>query len=227
MANNRVYPASEPTLSDLLAWHKRDVKHSINCVMVGKINEFQASKNTATIKIMSKMSFIDGEVLEYPLLTDCPVFTLQGGGSYLNMPVSAGDYCIVLFNDRSLDDWWVSGDAKAPNIIHTHSLSDGIALVGIQPLTALLPLSGSVVGLYGVDKPVEVSGTGVSIDSGADLVTIKNAVTSLYAILKYLMDQLGSQAQCTGNGVAINPAWSNVNGFMKLALEQLDTLLGE
>ena len=158
--------------------------------MVGKIAEFQAIKNTATIEVMSKMAFVDGEVLEYPLLTDCPVFVLQGQGAYVNMPVGAGDYCIVLFNDRSLDDWWVSGKPMAPTITHTHSLSDGIALVGVQPLTKLLAIDAAKFGLRGGGKKISISN---------DLADLKTQLDAIMA----LIDKLASATLVEGSSLKI------------------------
>ena len=63
-----------------------------------------------------------------------PSWSLFGGSSFLSMPVAEGDNCIVLFNDRELDQWY-SGTSQVPQTPRVHDLSDGIAIVGINPLT--------------------------------------------------------------------------------------------
>jgi hypothetical protein len=72
--------------------------------------------------------------VDYPVLTDVPVFILSGGGFAVTFPVAAGDTCLVCFNDRDLDSWFQSNSAVPPNSARMHSLSDGLALVGFRSL---------------------------------------------------------------------------------------------
>jgi hypothetical protein len=71
---------------------------------------------------------------EYPLLIKCPVFHLYGGSAYMTFPIVAGDNCILLFNDREIDNWFVAGGVQAPTALRAHDISDAIALVGIRNL---------------------------------------------------------------------------------------------
>jgi hypothetical protein len=68
----------------------------------------------------------------YPVLADCPVMFLGGGVSSLRLPVAKGDPCLVLFNDRDLDNWFTSGNQVMPNSGRSHSLSDGLVIVGFR-----------------------------------------------------------------------------------------------
>jgi hypothetical protein len=85
----------------------------------------------------------DDTSVEYPVLVDCPYFVLQGGGAYIDMPISAGDYCLVLFNDRDIDNWWSTANVADPASTRKHSFSDAIALVGLNPKTAPLSMDGT------------------------------------------------------------------------------------
>lgn len=68
-----------------------------------------------------------------PLLQGVPVFTLGGGGFTVTFPINAGDECVVVFSDDPLDIWLQNGDTRnAPISQRRHSLSDGIAFVGIR-----------------------------------------------------------------------------------------------
>lgn len=139
MANNYSQP-NPPGLTDLLDAHKRDVQLSINCVQIGIIQSFNAAKQTANIQLsMKQVSVVapDGTrtIQNYPILIQCPVMTLFGGVAFMSMPILPGDNCIVLFNDRELDNWLNAGDGQTPTTPRLHDLSDGIAIVGIRPLT--------------------------------------------------------------------------------------------
>ena len=69
---------------------------------------------------------------EYPLIFECPVVTMFGGDSFINLPIAVGDSCIVFFNDREIDNWLYNGDGEIPTSPRVHDLSDAIALVGIR-----------------------------------------------------------------------------------------------
>lgn len=215
------YPLSNPTLADLLDRHKLEVSRSINCVLIGAIESFDASTNTASVTISAKREYMDGEVLDFPLLTDCPVFTPQGGGSWLSFPISSGDPCIVLFNDRDIDQWFLSGQAKVPGSTRAHSLSDGLVLVGIQPLTGALSIDDSQVELHGGTNKVKVSST-VEVDvTAAKVVTtgstggiaekmttgkysVKNSAVDLKTLIDYLIDKTSIFAAGTIAGAPLN-----------------------
>ena len=130
---------AKPDMEEVLEETKREIGINLNSTQIGIINKFDATNQLANIQIAMKQVIAisdDGvkEIREYPLLLQCPVFTLFGGAGFLSMPVSVGDNCIVLFNDRQIDEWLFSGDGKVPNLSRIHDLSDAIAIVGIRPL---------------------------------------------------------------------------------------------
>jgi hypothetical protein len=104
---------------------------------------------------------------------------LQGGGAYIDMPVTPGDFCIVLFNDRDIDTWWSTANMADPATNRKHDLSDGIAIVGLNPKTAVLPMAGTSLGLIAADKKVRIKNdtetlftlVGDLIDAVSDLTT--------------------------------------------------------
>ena len=142
---------NEPDFDDTLEALKNDIFATMNCIQVGKINKVN-SNQTCEIMLQVKRRTPSGTVA-YPILVDCPYFVLQGGGAYVDMPVKSGDYCIVLFNDRNIDIWWKTANVKEPRDRRKHSLSDGMALVGINPETSSLESDGQTVRILGTSGP--------------------------------------------------------------------------
>lgn len=138
----------DPELDDVLAELKNNIFATMNCIQVGKIETVNPNQ-TCEIQIQIKRFKADGTAVNYPLLVDCPYFVLSGGGAYLDMPVSVGDYCIILFNDRNIDKWWSTANISEVDTRRKHSLSDAFALVGISPETQFLNSDGSTVRLLG------------------------------------------------------------------------------
>lgn len=119
------------TLAALLELQDKGTKRQINCHQVGEIVSFDPSTQTAEVKV--KMSFmLNGEIKEYPLLLDCPCIILAGGKGNLTFPIQKGDSCLVLFNDRDMDNWYAGGQTMPPRTDRLHDFSDAIALVGLR-----------------------------------------------------------------------------------------------
>lgn len=137
MSTDYPAPPQEMTWQNVLDDHAATIGYNLNCVQVGQIVTFYPSTQTADVRLMIQRVF-QGKATEYPLLPAVPVFTLTGGVGRVSCPIAPGDPCIVLFNDRDLDSWWLSGQALPPNSARSHDFSDGLALVGVRPKSQAL-----------------------------------------------------------------------------------------
>lgn len=142
-----------PVTPDLNAWMKlmlQNFSANINCISIGTIDSFDGDKQTATVAINYVRIFRNANpnlpnpapndqasdvYLPYPLLVNCPVVMLNGGGASITFPIAKGDTGVVFFNDRELDTWMTTNTTTYPHNSRTHDLSDGIILVGIRSLT--------------------------------------------------------------------------------------------
>jgi len=177
-----------PDLDDVLELLKNNIFANLNCVQIGKIEKVNDNQ---TVEIMIQVKRrVPNKIISYPLLVDCPYLVLQGGGAYLDFPITKGDYCLVLFNDRNIDTWWKSANVAEPPTLRKHSLSDGFALVGINAETNILDNDGTVVRLLGTSGPgSEEFAARVDdptlIDSGTDAIfmtwinNVSGAINSL------------------------------------------------
>lgn len=118
-----------PSLASLLDLHKNNTMAQINCHQVGEIVSFNPSTQTAEVQI--KMTYIrNGEIKNYPLILDCPCIVLCGGKGRITFPIEKGDSCLVLFNDRDIDNWYSGGQTMPPRTNRTHAFADAFAIVG-------------------------------------------------------------------------------------------------
>lgn len=226
-------PIIDPDLSDVLALQKQDIFASMNCVKVGEITSFDGVKKTATIQVLFKRQYPDGTIASYPLLLDCPVFTLQGGGGAIQFPIAAGDQCIVLFSDRALDDWYTNGAQAVPSSKRMHDASDGIAIVGINSInreTPETPTDKVVISYQGTSLALDASGVifsgtgGAEIDLESGIVTIRNMTTTLLTLMNNFITLLEA-AQVQGPGTTY-PFTTAYIALLEAYKAQFATLLG-
>ena len=198
-----INPVAAPEMKDILNRTKQDIAYNLNCVQIGTIVSYNASKNTAQVKINFQRQLPSNEIVDYPLLQDAPVFYLSGSSSFISMPISAGDTCLILFNDRDIDTWWLTGETNVPASDRAHSLSDALVLVGVRPQA----------------KPLAVDATNVMINAGVSKVVIKNEITDLKILIDSLIDAIKAIIIQSG---AVSPA-SQI--ALTLIQQQFHTLL--
>lgn len=174
MTERFIGPSTQPELKTLLDQMKRQTMLAMNCVQIGIIQEYRAATNTAKVKIASQIKMPNGAIIEYPILDDCPVFTLSGGSSFVSCPIASGDFCLVLFNDRNMDNWYLTGAVTTPDTARAHSIADGIVLVGLNPISS----------------PKATPTDSVCVNGGNKLVSIKNNADDLKTILNSILDAI-------------------------------------
>jgi Phage protein Gp138 N-terminal domain len=169
-------PLKEPKLYDVLLAFRSKLLLDLNCVKIGQIVSFDYP--LATINILGQRVLNDGTTSPYPQLENVPVFTLQGGGYSLQLPVAAGDQCLLIFSDRNIDAWNQNGNSQPPLDGRLHDISDGFALVGINwSSDTKLPEPSSTEARL-IDPTGLVK---VGIENGK--ITVQNATENLGTIL--------------------------------------------
>ena len=208
--------SQEYTFIDVLNAHKRDVQVSTNCHAIGTVEAFNAAEQTCTVKIAYSFQVYEQqqngrEVLvqkDFPLLIDCPTIVVSGGNAGLTMPIAVGDNCLVLFNDRDIDNWFSGATSGPVASTRLHSISDGIVLVGVRPLSKVIPS-------YDTANPHLYNGT-ASIKVKSNKILLENSTDKLGLLLKDLIDTI--KAITTSNAVVGVPCTISPASQAQLAI---------
>lgn len=125
-----------PTLAEVIRTALDRRSAAIRVALPGKIESFNSSTQTASVKPQLKepVESSDGTVsaTALPVLNEVPVICLGGGDFGLQFPVQAGDTCLLLFTDRSIDKWQATGGDVDPEDERRHHLSDAVCIVGLR-----------------------------------------------------------------------------------------------
>lgn len=179
---------SEPELKDVLDLMKKELLLSLNCHAIATVQSVNFTDQVLTATMNYAQTFFqkspDGIYnpvnVPYPVLVDCPFIILGGGGGALTFPIAKGDECLILFNDRDIDNWFAGATSGPVASNRLHSFSDGIALVGLNTFS----------GSYDPDRTVLQLGT-TKVALG-DKINIQNNAASLYSILNTFFTSLAS-----------------------------------
>lgn len=176
---------ANPRLSDLLDLFRKEIFLNLNCQDIGTIQEFDSVTQTAKITIVYKQTYDDGP-RDYPVLAQVPVLFLGGGNAFLSFPVAPGDECLVLYNDRDIDNWIKSGQVVSPNTDRLHSFADGFALIAPRNATRVIPgFDTARARLQNGDAYVGV---------GETLIKVANATTTLNTLISELISTIKSMS---------------------------------
>jgi len=99
--------------------------------MPGIIEEYDAATGKASVQPALKRTYETGEVVNLPIINDCPVMFPRGKNFSLTYPLVKGDSCLIIFSERSIDSWLVQGGLNDPNDTRKHDISDGIIIPGL------------------------------------------------------------------------------------------------
>lgn len=189
----------EPDLKDILDLVKRDIMLSLNCHHLGKIEQFNKENQTARVRIVygKKVSvrneageYID-QIKDYPLLLDCPVFFLRGGSMGIKIPPKEGDDCLLLFNDRDIDNWFEGATSGELNTSRTHSMTDALCVVGFSSkLSRLSDIEDDILELFNKNAKIQLT---------EEKIKLFNQIESLNDIIQDLVTELANmQIAVTG-----------------------------
>lgn len=168
---------------------KKDILYSLNCHRIGIIQSFNSTNQTATIKLVDKRvlpSYESTQYQEFSVLVDCPVYIHSGGGGWINQPIQEGDECLVLFNDRNIDLWFSNGNIQPPENARSHSLQDGLAIVGFHSqLKKIGNFNTTSYGFNYQNAYLQIDSTG-KIDARNATRDLKTLIDNLIDIIKNL-----------------------------------------
>ena len=150
-------------LTGLLELAFRKQMRGFHTSLPGQITSYDASTQKATVKPLLSRKLRTGEEEVLPIIEDVPVIWPRSGGASMTFPVESGDGCLLIFTDRSLDEWKQDGGVVAPGDPRQHALSDAVALMGFVHFG----------GGGGPDKAVEIKMGDTTITLEGGTATIK------------------------------------------------------
>lgn len=120
-----------PTLTDVIKSAIEGRLADVHTMLPGEFISFDPLTGKATVKILTKRKLENGSVIEIPPIQGVPVHFIRTEKAVIYVPITAGDKCMLLFSERSLDGWKKSGSSYDPQDKRKHHLSDVVAVPGL------------------------------------------------------------------------------------------------
>lgn len=207
----------------------------IHTAMPGEIISYDYSTQKASIQPLLNRNWSSGSSTAppnsinsfstpFPVLENVPVIFPRAGGASLTFPVVEGDTCLLLFMERSIDQWLTTGGQVTPLDPRKYDLSDGVAIMG------LFPFSETSKATNNNDVLLTYNGSSFRIKQNGDIVietSSKIALgTSLVEVLQTISSALADIAAITTTVPSFG-TWPITNAAAFTLLQaQIDSIKG-
>lgn len=144
----------------------------MNCVRIGVIQEFYPENLTAQVRLVDKMLTglnPDGSQIlkEYP-----PIYAkVCYCNPFCTFPLTQGMECVLLFNDRELETWFINGGSNIQAYPRMHDLTDAIAIVGIRSLPQMIQILTDCLHLFYGQSDIQIYNENININTSTLNIT--------------------------------------------------------
>lgn len=114
----------------------------VHTAIPAMVKSYDASTQLAEVEPAIKRRFVkpDGteSARDLPVIVNVPVVFPRAGDFFLSFPIAPGDFVLLVFSERSMDQWLEKGGKQDPIVSTTFDLSDAVAIPGVYPKTKKL-----------------------------------------------------------------------------------------
>ena len=120
----------------------------VHTALPGRVEAYDAATQTADIQPMIKnvVADPDGAELEeaFPIIPAVPVRFPRGGGYFLVFPLEVGDFVLLTFCEKSIDQFMAQGENVHPVDLDKHGFAGAVAHAGFYPSDQALAEEASI-----------------------------------------------------------------------------------
>jgi hypothetical protein len=111
------------------------------------VQSYDIATQRATVQAGVQLQLLDGTTISEPVFADVPVMWPSAGGYSFHAPLAAGDEVLVVFAERSIDEWLAAGGYnRVANDPRRFSAQDAIAIPGLRSAPNALPANARPAG---------------------------------------------------------------------------------
>lgn len=126
----------------------------VHTCLPGTIISYDSSKQKASVQPNIQRKMLNGVVQDLPIINSVPVVHPRSGKAAILLPLKAGDPCLLIFAERSIDLWKSKGGQVDPQDTRKHDLSDAFCIPGGSAFP--MALAGDPSDLVMVNDKAEV-----------------------------------------------------------------------
>lgn len=161
-----------PTTAQLIKQAIENRLLDVHTAIIGRIERYDHQKQVADIQPVLK-----NKDQSLPLLIDVPMLFPRAGGFFISLPIQAGDFVQVIFNETSIDDFLTEISSRIDSA-GRFTLQGAVAIPGTYPQTKALQGAHKANFVAGKDSGVQIHIDGEKIRLGSETADEALAIAS-------------------------------------------------
>jgi len=142
-------------------------------------------------------TFEDGVVVATPMIYNVPVLFPRSRFAAITFPLERGDSVLLVFSERSLDEWISNGGTTTPDDPRRHDMSDAVAIPGcFHSGAGKLPTNNE-------DMEIQYRNQSITIKQNGNVITgnTQSKVQGSHCITNAASVELGGETSDPTDGV--------------------------
>ena len=157
---------STPDIGQTIKISGLQMASELNCMRIGIIQEFFANDLTVKVQIANKKQ----KSLNADGTANVGDFTpviakVCYCNPFITYDIQPGEECILLFSDREIESWFMTGGSQPEGHTRMHALTDAVAICGIRSLPKMISILSDCLNLFYGSSNIKVSNDVININS--------------------------------------------------------------
>ena len=120
-----------PSLSEVIRRYVEQRLCQVHTAIPGEVVDYDAGTRLATVQPTIKALYESAGPIARPPIPNVRVVMPGGNGMEVSLPLAAGDTGLIVFCERSLDEWMTQGGNVTPETTRKHDLMDAVFFPGL------------------------------------------------------------------------------------------------
>lgn len=145
-------------ISSILAQAFDDFSKSLRVKLPCEIVSISSDYKTVNVKILDKDVDNSGNIIDYPIVTNCPIkHPANTGSAYIHVLPAIGDQGDISFFDSNADDHFINDNPKFDDNEEWHHLSNGLYTNGYSSKSKSISLDpNSIIAIGAKNNTLKI-----------------------------------------------------------------------
>ncbi len=221
-----------PDPDEILRRNNDNLSRQIRVSIPASVVSFDPVKQTITAQPLIREKLVNRQTGEtgfvtLPQILDVPVCFPRAGQYAMTFPVTAGDECLLVFQDTNIDSWYASGGIQNWNDRRSHHITDAVAILGVYSQPSVIEdfnttdaelrnLAGDIkVKLNASELTAQYRNAQAILNNSSANVLFANATPNLTNSISITSSQITLNFRST-NFITLNSTGINITGTLRI-----------
>lgn len=139
----------------------------------GVVLKYDSATQLADVQPALMRKYPDGRLVKLPPIANCPVWHPSTDTTSIHIPLKPGSSCMIVWAERSIDNWTSNGGVVDPQDTRMHHLSDAMVYPGGQSKGKLTVTDPDAIEIKNSTTLVQVKSDSVILKAGSAEIDLK------------------------------------------------------